>query len=278
MATPIVAPYVPTYTAAEPYISVAEFQAYPTGINLNQLAVGAGVAVNADTIRQQILNASAWADGFCNQPLGCTPVVQSGWYRAKSGHLFIPLLQYPVVQVNGATLGSSVTNQEELATLEGVGFPAPNVISVPYTDSLDSYATIEYLAGYPNTFLTALSADGATELTVGNTLGLVPGSVLTINEPGATETVTVASVTDTVITLASATTSAHVVGANVSALPPAVKQAVVMLTACLIRMRASESTVIATMQGSISTQSMDPAIRAQFNAAQDLLTPFKRVA
>lgn len=280
MATPIVAPYVPTYTATEPYISGAEFKASPTGLNVSQLAPGRDAAVNTDTLATMILNASSWADGLCNQVLACTTEILYGNYRVQpEGVLLIPATQIPVVQVNAVSLaeGGTLTPRD---SLDGTTFPAPNIISIPYRAGVGTVnAQIEYIAGYPNTFLTADAALGATVLTVTDTLGLVPGSRITIYDPGKTEIVTVLSTTATTITLAAATTAEHSNGTNVSALPPAVKQAVILLTAILIKTRGAQAIVLQGTPGSPSTtQEMDPSSRSMLAQATNLLVPFKRVA
>ncbi len=281
MAEPIVAPYVPTYSATEPYLSVAEFKASPTGTNVNQLAPGRDATVNADVLAQMIANASSWADSICNQQLACTPVVLFGEYRVVSGRVKIPAQQLPVVQLNSASIGAIGTDMTELATLDGTTFPDPNIISVPYTASAGPVnVQIEYIAGFPNTFLAAAALAAASVLTVNGTLGIVPGARLTIYEPGATEIVTVVSTTSTTITLAAPLTKAHIAGSNVSALPPSVKQAVILLTAILIKGRGSQAIVLQSIPGgSPSTmQNLDPSSTSMLGQAMNMLNSYKRVA
>lgn len=280
MATPIVAPYVPSYTATEPYISAAEFKASPTGLNVNQLAPGRDAAVNADTLATMILNASSWADGICNQVLACTTEIMFGNYRVQGdGRVLIPVTQIPIVQVNSVAIAEPGRPIDIRDDLDGTTFPAPNVVSIPYSGIGRADVQIEYLAGYPNTFMTADAAQGVTVLTVTDTLGLVPGSRVTIYDPGKTEIITVLSTTATTITLAAATTKQHSAGTNVSALPPAVKQAVVLLTAVLIKTRGAQAIVLQSTPGAPSTQQdMDPAARTLLGQAMNLLTPFKRVS
>lgn len=280
MATPIVAPYVPSYAANEPYITTGEFIAAGTGVNVATLVVGGTTEQNTDALEAKILAASGMADSFCNQVLACTTEVMVGSFRITDSALRIPVTQLPVVQVNSISIGTP-QNMTELDTLAYVTFPFPNVVAVPYTgvngNRVDVVMT--YLAGFANTRLTADAAAAATVLTVGNTLGMVPGLRLTIADSGKTETVTVLTVTDTTVTLTAPTSFDHDAGTSLSALPAAIKQAVILLASVLIKTRGTQAVVLQSMSGGTQTiMGVDPSATRELGEAKQLLTQFVRVA
>jgi hypothetical protein len=97
---------------------------------------------------------------------------------------------------------------------------------------------------------------------------------------GHSETVTVASTYvpgAAVVTLAAALQFAHVAGTAVSALPPAVRQAVVSLTSALIKRRGGESIVLSAIQEEPSRKTIgEPGMTADEEHAYRILAPFRR--
>ncbi|MGE0399941.1 MAG: hypothetical protein AB7T06_24715 [Kofleriaceae bacterium] len=282
--TPIVAPYVPSYAATEPYITAAEFKAGATGVNVSALVPNGDAAAQLNALQQKIAGASGAADSYCNQPLACTRVVQYGRYFARNGRVLVPTEQMPVIAVESASLGV-VGAMQPLSSFDAVTFPSQNVVELPFAlgrelDSTGRAAVqLTYLAGFANALLTADAVQGATVLTLGDTLGMYPGMILQIMDPGKDERVTVTAVTDTMLTLSAGTSFAHAAGARVTAMPPAITQAVILLTAVLIKTRASESVVLSSMNGGqMSKQVMDPSAATQLAQAVDLLSGFRRVA
>lgn len=281
--TPAVAPYVPTYASTEPYVTKAEFNAYPTGINASQLVPGGNAQLNSDTLDQILLNASGMADGICQQTLACTLEVQTGLYRVQKGRLLIPSSQVPLVQVNAVSAGSS-SNQQPLQSFDGATFPSPNIFSVPYagwTDGGEVAATMTYIAGYPNTLLAAAAAQGASTILVNDTLGMQVGLQLRIADPGKTENITITAIdplTGT-LTLAKPLAAAHDLGTSCSALPAAIKQAVILLACVLIKIRATQAIVLQSIAGNLNQRDIaDPTAGQAYKQAELLLNPFVRVA
>lgn len=278
MVAPLIAPYVPTYAATQPYATAVEFNNYPTGVNSFEIVPGASQQIMADTLDQLLIEASSEADGICNQVLACTTEVEFGRRRVDSeGFLWVPTNQFPIVEVDALSVGLPGQMAPYL-DLSGGAFPHRNVLRIPYTGTTDNQwvdVQITYLAGYPNAVTTTTSTLGATALTLSGVLGVQPGMVLRVYDPGASENVTVASVTGSTITLTAPLTAAHGTGVGVSALPAAIREAVLLLTAVKIKAKASQATTMQNLSGSI--QSKPDVAPEQFSAAMDLLTPYVRV-
>ena len=282
-------PNLSTYTSRIPYITSAEFEASPTGVNVSQLVPRGTPEQNADALAVTISRASGFADTFCRQVLAATTDVQSGRYRIqRTGFLRIPADRSPIIAVNSLKVGFSPSSMSTLTDMSNVWidrkvvtFPIQTVqmqplVSALYTDGR-AYAIMEYVNGYANTLTTATSAAGVTTLTVDSVLGIAPGMDITIYDPAYTEVVTVASVSGSVVTLTAPLVYAHGVGVSVSSLPPAVKQAVVLLTAALIKTRGSEAIVMNSMRAMpTSTVQSESGGSADISLAKELLLPYVR--
>lgn len=278
MVAPARTSYVPSYLVHEPYISAAEFLAAPTGVNVSQLAVGKNEQTNDDVLAQTILNASGHADNLCQQTLACTPdVVYLSGARVQGGRVLVPVRQDPLVQVNAVTIGE-LGSTTPMTDLSGIVFPALNVVSIPYAGPGPVEVQVEYLAGYPSSFTASAVYAGSMTFTVTDTNGFVPGAQIQFSDPGGTEYATVADATGTTVTLTSPTLFEHVKGTHVGAVPGAIKQAVILLTAVLIKSRESGAVVINSMTGgSVEKQAMDPAVRSHYDQAVSLLRNYRRV-
>ena len=283
-------PNVSTYTSRIPYITAAEYEASPTGVNVSQLVPRGTPEQNADALNVTISRASGFVDSFCRQVLAATTDIQSGRYRIqRTGFLRIPAERSPIIAVNSLKVGfspSSLTTFGDMSDVwidrKVVTFPIQTVKMQPlvnalYTDGR-AYAIMEYVNGYANTLTTADSTAGATTLSVDSTLGIVAGMEITIYDPAYTEVMTVASVTTSAVTFTSPLAYAHVAGVSVSTLPPAVKQAVVLLTSSLIKTRGSEAIVMNSMRAMpSSTVDSESGGIAEIKLAKELLAPFVRV-
>lgn len=285
----VYAPYISSYTTRTPYITAAEFQASPTGINVSQLVPRGTQEQNIDALNVAISRASSYIDMFCKQTLAATTDTQSGRFRIqRAGYLRIPVPFSPIIAVNSVKVGfspSSLTTMPNLSDLwidrKVVTFPIQTVqLNVGYSSLYSdgrAYVVLEYVNGWANTLLANAVSAGSSTITVDSSLGIQPGVQLTIYDPAHTEVVVVASVSGNVLTLASPVDYAHEAGFNVSALPAAVKQAAVMLTAALIKTRGSEAIVMSQLRQQAS--SVVPIEDGGFQdvaIAKELLLPFVR--
>ena len=285
----VYAPNASTYTSRVPYITAAEYMASPTGVNVSQLVPRGTPEQNDDALRIVIERASSYADTFCRQVLAATLDTQSGRYRIqRTGFLQIPAERSPIIAVNSIKVGFTPSSLTDIGTYENVwidrkvvSFPIQTVKMQPLVNSLytdgRAYAVMTYVNGYANTLTTASATAGATSLTVDSTLGVVPGMELSIYDPAVTETVTVVSVTDTTITIAAPLQFNHATGVSVSCLPPAVKQAVVLLASALIKTRGSEAIVMNSMRATPSqTNTSESGGYEEIVLAKELLQPYVR--
>lgn len=289
MPNPITNPVAATYASRSPYITAAEYLASPTGVDVSQLVVGQNEDLNEDALNQTIARASSWIDTECQQVLGATLDTQAGMFRIKpDGTIKIPLDNTPVLQIVGVSLGSTFQSIEALDDLTGV-WPGRKVATIPVSGyqfggfagprTGSVFAVVEYVNGFANSLLTEDSMPGDTTLEVDTALGIIPGLQLTIYDPGATETVIVAAVAGSTVTLVAGLQSGHAAGTNVSALPPAVKQAAVLKTSALIKTRGADSYVMPMMGAEpAQTNTGDSGAGDDGRIAAMLLAPFRRVA
>lgn len=285
MTGPAVALYVPTYASRSPYLTSAEYQASPTGVNINQLVVHGTTQANADALKQTIARASSLADSYCYQVLAATLDTQLGRYRVnREGSIKVPLAFTPVVQVSGVQVGPTPSSMSALTDLSNV-WVGRKVAEIPLVNlTLGSssvsgyvYAAVTYVNGFANTVLSVAATAGQSTFTVDSPLGILPGMPLVIHDPAQTEHVVVASVAGNVVTATLPLSYPHAVDVNVSALPESIKQATVLLTSALIKTRGSEAIVMQAMHGQPSkTASTEDGGMEEIDLAVGMLKPFRR--
>lgn len=297
MTAPAIAPYVATYATRQPYITVDEFLNAPTGVDPSQIKVGASSTENRAALAQQILRASGAADTICQQVLGATTDVQSGQYRVTpNGTIKVPVDYTPLVAVTAVKVGLLANSLATLTDLSGV-WPSRKVAEIPvdaanYTVFSDTpaaqarrgrvYAVVTYVNGYANTTLAANALAAATSVTVADGTGIVPGLPLRLYDATADlwEPVTVASTYvfgSTTVPLTSGLVNAHSAGTAISALPPAIKQAVIHLTTFYIKTRGAEAIAMEDFGGEPShSVSAEAGGIEEYDWALELLEPHKR--
>ena len=296
--------YVLTQTdplPVEPYLTVDEYRQAPTGVDTSGLVKGDQAASLAE-LGNVIARASSWADLLCNQVLAATPDMEGRRVGvSKDGILKIHPRFTPVVAVTAVSYGSTPNSLAALTDLSNVWIE-PAQICVPLDGSAGVNSTFagplgfsavrpgvslfvqwKYIAGYPNTTLTATTTAGASSISVKTAGGIVGGATqLTIYDGTRTETVIVdpSYVTgSTTVPLTGPLVFAHgQVGVSVSALPPAAKQAVILLTSALIKTRGSSAMVMQSIRGEASRQARGEAgMMEEVEIADELLSPYRRV-
>lgn len=285
MTQPIVAPYVPSYAVFNPYITAEEFLQSATGVDSSNLVRGASREANAAALANLIGRASNYADGLCHQVLCATADVQSGRYRVQgSGVIRVAFDCSPLVEVTSASFGARPGQLQALTDLSGVWIDR-KVADIPLTGygcgSGDVFAQVGYVAGYANTTLKTATAAGGTILTVASPLGIFPGLAMELYDSEKSEAVTVASTYvqgATAVPLTSALAFAHDPGTAVSAMPPAIKFAVVKLTTWMIKTRGAAALTLDSISGGRpKAQKMDAGGGEDYDDALDALTPFRRI-
>lgn len=298
--TSVVAPYVPFYAASQPYITVAEFLSAPTGVDVSQLIPGAAAVQNQAALATLIRRASSDADTICQQVLAATSDLEVGEFRVQRGVLRIPVPNTPVVEVTGVSVGRAAGALTALTDLSGVWInrkvvtvPVPAVPCATLPGSLTAaarpgylFAQVQYVNGFANTTLSADAAAGDSIVSVTSALGVFPGMPLTVLDDdvtaGSTEAVTVdASYVQGSVTvpLAAPLTAAHAAGTAVSAMPQAIKDAVVQLTAHRIKTRGAESITLQNVSGGPAKMQgkADSGATVELDEARRLLAQFARV-
>lgn len=295
---PAVSPYVPFYAESVPYITVAEFMAAPTGCDTSALVPGGSEKQNQSTLQTLIASASGYADSLCYQVLAATTDVAVGEYRIfRDGTIRVPVQYTPLIEVTNVALGWRAGALQALTDLSGLWISRKTVripvAGLAYTQigagspaacaaGGSLFAQVTYVNGYANTTLAVDAAAGASSVTVQSPLGIFAGMPLTIYDDAnsTTELVTVAPTYvsgSTSVPLVSPLTGAHAAGTAVSAMPRAIKQAVIALTAHLIKTRGAESLSLSSPSGGPSgIDKTEPGESEEYELAVDLLHPYKR--
>lgn len=294
MPSPVFAPDVATYATRVPYVTTAEFVEGGTGVDTSQLVPGGNTAANTAALQRTILRASGWADTLTHKVLAATLDTQAGFYRVQpDGGLQVPVTYTPLIAVTDVALGANAWSLTSLPDLSRVGMDDGVVYlgvrsgGLSYNGSLNprTFVKITYINGWANSATTASASSGASSISVANPLGIMPGSVLQIDDGSASEIVTVAAsytpvttVTTTAVALAAPLASPHNAGVAVSGMPQAVKEAVILLTATLIKTRGAQAVVMAGMRQEPTTTALTEAGGLHdYEVACELLKPHRRV-
>lgn len=298
MATPVVAPYVPTYASYTPYITAQDFLNEPTGVDTSQLIPAGSALTEAAALARLVANASSEADRICQKTLAATLDVESGLYRIfRDGTIHVPLPFGPVISVNAVSTGFSASSMTAMANLSGIRIirnvayiPVPTAPPLNYSFSPNPaayaphgwiYADVTYVNGWAHSTLTAATLAGAAQVAPGNVLGFVPGLPFTVYDGQNTEGAQVGAgyvLGATPMPLAGTLAYAHGLGVTVSALPPFARLAVVTLAKWLAKTKGTKAIVMPSINGRTvssvpKTQTTEPGGDADYKqAARDLLT------
>lgn len=292
----VFAPDAATYTTRTPYITSAEFTEAGTGVDVSQLVPQGSADANAAALTRVISRASAWADSLTYKVLAATVDTQAGMYRPKAdGSLIVPLAFAPIFEVASVSLGSAPWNAAPLSDLSRVGIAGTTAVigcgyAMPYggpgggfTDYRGRrFVAVTYVNGYTCTTLAGSTAQGDLSLNLAANLGVYPGQVLTLDDGGVTERVQVAATytpgASGPVPLTAPVVNVHPAGVSASAMPQDIKQAVISLTACLIKVRGSEALVMQSMGSEPTNTEISQAGGIEdFELAADLLERHRRV-
>jgi hypothetical protein len=293
VVAPAVANNVNTYASRSSYVTVQEFKDAPTAVELDNLVLNGSTASQDEALAVVIERASSWADALTYQTLAATVDTAYGRARVRSdGTVRFPLPFKPVIAVLGIAVGGRPSAMSPMGSLVDVvinqhgtiEFPAFGVASNGYGYGLSGFGVasqplvqVTYVNGYPNTTAAGATTAGLTTLPVVSVLGVFPGTTLTVYDGPSTETVTVLATSPGSLTLAAPLRFAHAPGVSVSALPPKVKQAVILLAASLIQTAGTDAIVLQQMAEPGGLVSEKGASAENIALAMDMLDEFKRV-
>ena len=301
-STSAFAPFNTSYVNRVPYITSNEYNAAPNGMDTSNLVAG-GAAANTTALTETIARASSWVDQYVMGAWGtlaATVEVENarvwGSYRNT---LIIKPKYWPLLEVSAfsysalagglaSSNAASITpagnitvypQQFEVAPagVVGLGLNAPGGIRRGY----EYDCQWQYTNGYPVSTLAASVAAGATSFVPVSAMGMYPGTVLSIYDEPYNEQVQVSS-TDTSdvapVLITSGFQYAHASGVMVTNLPPAIKQAAILLTTALIKQRGSGALQVADM-GAITHESTGfPQNEGEdVGLVMELLHPFKQM-
>ncbi len=279
------------------YLTVDEYLAAPTSVDTTNLVDDGNSASQLAMLATQISRASSAADTYCGQILSATVDVDNGWCRWQSGKGLRVICRYnPVIEVQAFALATNPAfpaQTTSITAIDQIIFDSGQVFTVPIGGGLPTssfggvsiapnkqfFCQWTYVNGYANTLLAADVAVGDVSLTVVDATGIYPGHPLRIFDPlnAADENLIVSAVTGTTVSLGAPLTFAHAAGVGVSALPPAIKQAVVQLTSALINARGDEAIVLASISMPGGEQTQSKSVSREMEMATMLLDPFRSV-
>ena len=282
---------------SEPYITIAEFKQAPTAIDVDDLVGGGTSAINDQELANVIARASSWIDSHCGQVLAST--VDTEAMRAtvsRRGMLKIHPRYAPITQVIGLSYGPLPTlmasvdvsglwieNETVIYPVQGfsTSFQGPIQFSGNYITGQEQFVSMTYVNGYANTSLSASVSASVTSLPLRDLTGFLPGQQFQIYDGASTELLTVsqsftASTGTGNLLLSTATNYAHLSTIAVSAMPPAVKQAAIYVSAAILKARGNAALVMSSLTPS-TFQTANPSAAADFDQALSILKPYRRI-
>lgn len=290
-----------TQQFSTPYLTTDEYRNAPTSIDIDNLVFNSSDPdVQNSELANVIARASSWIDTYCNQVLGATqetetqrarispdgtikfhprynPVIAltDFWYGNPSNNL-IQAQDCSVAWIENQQIIFPYVSQSSYFTSQGplqFGFPssAGTLVYLKYT----------YVNGYPNTLIATATAL-ALSLTVTSGTGITAGDQLKIYDGMYSENVTVASTYvfgSTTVPLTSPLLYSHSAGVSISALPPAIKEAAILATTAMLKVRGDNSLTMAV--GTLPSQATTPQVQASISddmsMAMALLAPYRRI-
>jgi hypothetical protein len=237
-------------------------------------------------------------DTYCNQVLGATIETeqQRSRYSTDGSIRFHPRFS-PIVALTDFNYGYP-TNMASLgdcsiAWIEDQEIIIPNAQLGTWTSQgplsfgafnggpgNQLFLNYTYIAGYTNTTVAVATTIGATSLTVANGTGIIAGQMLTLYDGMNTELITVASTYtfgSTTVPVTRPLVNTHAIGSSLSALPPAIKQAAILVTTAMLKVRGDSSmTMMVTTQPTMATPGSD-RFSDEMKIAADILDTYKRV-
>ena len=255
---------------AQPYLTPAQFTAFPTWLDLDNLVPDGLASLQTDALADVLLAASDWANDVCEGMTLSAHLVSNEQVtvRAAGGRITLQPRDVPVTAVTAlsygwdqATLSSLSLPDPSLQNIEGrlisfrpggtgMNFTGPAIQFGP-GPAWDGRAFVQwsYVAGFPSTVLSADCLAGAASVTVTDPTGIMPGGTLRIwdkgeDSAGASEALTVASSyvpavptvppVATSIPLAGVTAHAHFAGTGITGMPRRILQAVIAYAVSLL--------------------------------------------
>jgi len=288
-----------THKFSTPYLTLAEFKNAPTAIDIDNLVFNSqDPDVQDAELSNVIARASSWIDTYCNQVLAATTETENMRGRLSSdGTLRIHPRYNPIIAVIAFSYGNptsqmnpivdpSVAWIEDSQIIMPIGnlsfnytTQGPLQFGLPMTPRRELFVNLQYVAGYANTTITSATA-GQSTLVVADPTGIIANSSLQIYDGFNSELVTIASnhtYGNSTVALASPLAYSHGTGVSISALPPAVKEAAILVTTAMLKVRGDSSMTMAISNTAGQTVAGKDKMGEDIALAKELLTPYRRV-
>lgn len=281
-----------------PYLTIEEFKDAPTSIDIDNLVYNSQDPDDQDAeLANTIARASSWIDTFCNQVLAAT--VESEQQRSRysqDGSIRFHPRYSPVVALLSMEYGYPPNLMSlpdcSVAWIEDEEIIVPNATLGTWSSQgplqfgamssggrNEVFLKYSYVNGYANTTIVTAVA-GATSLTVADGKGILAGQMLKIYDGQYTENVTVASTYvfgSNTVPINAPLVYSHAPTVSISALPPAIKQACILVTTAFLKTRGDSSmTMQVTTSPGTSLPNADK-VGQEIALAMQLLQPYRRV-
>lgn len=287
-----------TRAFSTPYLTLYEFKNAPTSIDIDNLVFDSqDPDVQDSELVNVIARASSWIDTFCNQVIAATYETeqQRSRYSPQDGSIRFHPRYNPVVALTEFNYGYPPTLMSlgdcSVAWIEDQEVIIPNATIGTWTSQgplqfgiaggtrNEVFLNYTYVAGYANTEIEEALA-GESELTVKEGTGILPNQMLKIYDGQYSENVTVASTYvfgSTTIPITRPLVYDHVPSTSISALPPAIKEACILVTTAFLKTRGdSAMTMLASTTPGTSLPNADK-VGQEIALAMQLLQPYRRV-
>ena len=290
-----------THQFSTPYLTIQEYKNAPTAIDIDNLVFNSSDPdVQDSELANVIARASSWIDTYCNQILGATKETESQRARISSdGYIKWHPRYNPVIALTDLWYGNPSTNLYHASDVSSawiedqqILYPyasmstlltsqGPLQFGFPSTSGTQVYLKYTYINGYANTtIVTAVAA--ATSIVVASGLGITAGQQLKIYDGMYSENVTVADsyvFESNTIPLVAPLIYSHSAGISISALPPAIKEACILATTAMLKIRgdASLTMSVGTLPSNYAADNIQQNIGSDMGMAMDLLRPYRRI-
>lgn len=284
-----------------PYLTLAEYKNAPTAIDIDNLVFNSSDPdVQDSELMNVIARASSWIDTHCNQVLGATRETETQRSRiSPDGYIKWHPNNSPIIALTDLWYGNPSTNLYHVTDVSSawiensqILFPyaqlpslmtsqGPLQFGFPSSSGALVYLKYTYINGYTNTTIVS-ATQGAMSLTVVSGLGITAGQNIKIYDGMYSENVTVGgdyAFGSTNVTLTSPLLYNHSAGVSFSSLPPAIKEACILVTTAMLKVRGDNSLTMAvgTLPQQSSTSQVQANIADDMSMAIDLLKPYRRI-
>lgn len=290
----------PDTTNENSYISIEEYKSAPTSLSLSTLVVNGNQQAQDAELANIILRASSYMNEYFNANLVADEYTETQRIRfsASSGYFALHPNNAPVISLSAFQYGADPNALYSLSDCSAAWFEGQQII-IPgsqigwnwtsqgplgfggnFTGNNWTFTKYTYVAGYVNTTFATPTQIGDTQITVVDPTGIIAGQRYRIVDNYRNEWVYVADnyvYGNAVVPLAEPLVFAHEATAVFSNLPNVIKEACILITSALIKMRGVGST---TMQYTTQpTNNVPDSTRygTEIALALDMVNKYRRI-